>query len=765
MTRRCTVFLAIALLMALTVTTSGCGGGGSSSESSYWGGGDGGASTAVVTSQITAVNNMDLPGQPIRVGDWIEIQGTGFGDTRLGETSDGSVVFSDGVTDMKAINYGKWTDALIECQVPQGAPVKALTARENFRILVLRRNMPYGSSSFSANGNPTPNPSPQATPPSPSPSPSPSVYPTPSPTPTPSPSATPVPTPSQTSGGGGGGGGGGGTPVATKLSFTVQPADATLGETMAPAVKVAIQDGSGSTITSATDKVTVALDPNGTGAALSGTLTKPAVNGVATFDDLKLDKTGSGYTLTATSGTLTAATSSAFSINPPPTKLAFLNQPSIVSPGSAIFPAATVEIQDGSGNRVLSATNNITIEIANNPVGATLTGNLTVAAIGGVATFNNLILDKVGNGYTLKATSGALTTTTSNAFNADFFKTEVNYDAKASNPHSVAVADLNNDGASDIVTANFGSDNISIFLGKGDGTFNTAINAATGTKPISIATGDFNSDGKIDLAITNLSDDNISIFLGNGDGTFNAATNFAAGDGPMSVAAGDFDRDGDIDLAVANRYSNNVSVLLGIGNGSFAAAVNYDTSGSWTEYVAAADLNNDNKLDLVTANCNSNDISIFLGNGNGTFNAATNFAVSSPESVAIGYFNSDGNLDLVTTKFNSSNVSVLLGNGNGSFTFSNNYSTGARPRIVINGDFNNDGKTDIVTSNENSANISLLIGNGDGTFQVNINYSVGTTANTPSAVSVATGDFNGDGKPDLVSSNYFDGNISVLLHI
>lgn len=614
MTRRCTVFLAIALLMALTVTTSGCGGGGDTGAA-YWGGGDGGGSAAAVTSQITAVNNMDLPGQPIRVGDWIEIQGTGFGDTRLGTTSDGSVVFSDGVTDMKAINYGKWTDTLIECQVPQGAPVKALTARENFMILVLRRNMPYGYSSFSANGNPTPNPSPQATPPSPSPSPSPSVYPTPSPTPSPSPSATPAPTltPSQTSGGGGGGG----TPVATKLSFTVQPADATLGETVAPAVKVAIQDGSGSTMTSATDNVTVAIDPNGTGAALSGTLTKPAVNGVATFDDLKLDKTGSGYTLTATYGTLTTATSSAFSINPPPTKLAFLNQPSIVSPGSAIFPAATVEIQDGSGNRVLSATNNITIEIANNPMGATLTGNLTVAAIGGVATFNNLILDNVGNGYTLKATSGALTTTTSNAFNADFFKTAINYDAKASNPHSVAVADLNNDGASDI----------------------------------------------------------------------------------------------------------------------------------------------------VTANCNSNDISIFLGNGDGTFNAATNFAVSSPESVAIGYFNSDGNLDLVTTTFNSSNVSVLLGNGNGSFTFSSNYSTGARPRIVINGDFNSDGKTDIVTSNENSANVSLLIGNGNGTFQVNINYSVGTTANTPSAVSVATGDFNGDGKPDLVSSNYFDGNISVLLHI
>jgi len=109
---------------------------------------------------------------------------------------------------------------------------------------------------------------------------------------------------------GGGGGGGGGfdipptaspspasdggaeTPVATRLGFTVHPSDVTAGDAMASAVKVAVQDASGNTVTTATDSITVVLDPNDTGAVLSGNVTKPAVNGVATFDDLSLNRAG-----------------------------------------------------------------------------------------------------------------------------------------------------------------------------------------------------------------------------------------------------------------------------------------------------------------------------------------------------------------------------------------------------------------------------------------------------------------------------------------
>ena len=96
-----------------------------------------------------------------------------------------------------------------------------------------------------------------------------------------------------------------------------------------------------------------------------------------------------------------------------------------------------------------------------------------------------------------------------------------------------------------------------------------------GHYPMSVAVGDFNGDGKADLAVANCDSNNVSVLLGNGNGTFQAAVNYAAGTYPSSVAVGDFNGDGKADLAVANCASNNVSVLLGNGNGTFQAAVNY----------------------------------------------------------------------------------------------------------------------------------------------------------------------------------------------
>src|SRR5215472_129092 len=87
-----------------------------------------------------------------------------------------------------------------------------------------------------------------------------------------------------------------------------------------------------------------------------------------------------------------------------------------------------------------------------------------------------------------------------------------------------------------------------------------------GTNPYSVAVGDFNGDGKPDFAVANSGSNNVSVLLGNGDGSFQAAQNFGAGSGPVSVAVGDFNCDGVEDLAVANGNSNNVSVLLGNGD-------------------------------------------------------------------------------------------------------------------------------------------------------------------------------------------------------
>src|SRR5206468_4118537 len=187
-----------------------------------------------------------------------------------------------------------------------------------------------------------------------------------------------------------------------------------------PAVTVTARDASGNTVPSFTGAISLALG-NAGGATLSGNGPVNAVNGVATFANLTIDKVGTGYTLTATSGTLTQATSNAFNITagppPPATHLAFGVQPSTSPAGAPITPAVTVTALDASGNTVPSFTGAVSIAIDNNPVGGTLTGNAPVNAVNGVATFPNLKIDKVGTGYTLTATSGTLTQATSNAFN------------------------------------------------------------------------------------------------------------------------------------------------------------------------------------------------------------------------------------------------------------------------------------------------------------------------------------------------------------
>ena len=99
-----------------------------------------------------------------------------------------------------------------------------------------------------------------------------------------------------------------------------------------------------------------------------------------------------------------------------------------------------------------------------------------------------------------------------------------------------------------------------------------------------MAVGDFNGDGKQDLAVANESSDNVSILLGGGNGTFGAATNFAAGSAPTSVAVGDFNGDGKQDLAMANANSNNVSILLANGNGTFGAATNFTAGDPHTQW-------------------------------------------------------------------------------------------------------------------------------------------------------------------------------------
>ncbi len=333
------------------------------------------------------------------------------------------------------------------------------------------------------------------------------------------------------------------------------------------------------------------------------------------------------------------------------------------------------------------------------------------------------------------------------------------------NPNSVVVGDFNGDGRPDLAVAGYAS-SVSVLLGNSDGTFQSAHNFAAGAFFNSLAVGDFNNDGKLDLALTNPSSGTGSVLLGNGDGSFQAATSFAEdGQYSYSLAVGDFNRDGKLDLTVAN--TSGVSVLLGNGDGSFQTPRDFAVGGG-PQSVAVADFNGDGKPDLAVATSNGNHVSVLLGNGDGSFQSAQDFTVGGGSyALAVGDFNGDGKPDLAVTNIVPNNsVSVLLGNGDGTFQMAQNFDPGGHGISIAVGDFNGDGKSDLAIANNYSntygtGTASVLLGNGDGTFQTPQNFAAGT-----SPESVAVGDFNGDGKPDLAVADLTNINptVSVLVN-
>lgn len=206
-------------------------------------------------------------------------------------------------------------------------------------------------------------------------------------------------------------------PPAT-LAFTSQPVAAPAGGGFAPLVEVSALDGLGNVVTTFTGSITVAIGTNPTGAALGGTATIAAVSGVATFSTIHIDKVGTGYTLSANATGITAAVSAGFDITPgPAAQLVFTVPPVTTSDAVPITPAVKVTARDGFGNVATQFAGNVTIAIAANPATGTLSGATTLAAVTGVATFADLSIDNIGNGYTLEASASGLTPDTSAAFN------------------------------------------------------------------------------------------------------------------------------------------------------------------------------------------------------------------------------------------------------------------------------------------------------------------------------------------------------------
>ena len=289
-----------------------------------------------------------------------------------------------------------------------------------------------------------------------------------------------------------------------------------------------------------------------------------------------------------------------------------------------------------------------------------------------------------------------------------------------------------------------------------------------GVQPRAVTVADFNNDGKPDLAVLNVGQSptfqsSVSVLLGNGNGSFQPAittnvVNSGSGLGAVpSLAVGDFNGDHRTDVAVntvGRSGSSAVEVMLGNGDGSFQPNHKLLSVGQGAVSVAVGDFDRNGTLDLVTANITSGTLSLLLNNGDGTFRPRVDLAVGAdPRAVAVGDFNGDGLPDVATAKQLSDTVSVLLGHGNGTFAtplvFAASSGHQFTPSSLAVGDVNGDGRPDLVINSiggEDSpvSQLGVLLGHGDGTFGAPILNSPGTPAGTamwPWATSITTADW------------------------
>lgn len=312
---------------------------------------------------------------------------------------------------------------------------------------------------------------------------------------------------------------------------------------------------------------------------------------------------------------------------------------------------------------------------------------------------------------------------------------------------AVAVGDLNMDGHLDIALASTGSADVYVYFGNGAGGFTgpslVYLPGASG-----IAIGDVNGDGIPDLV-----DPGVNIALGKGNGTFKQPESYAiqGAQGTYNVVLADLRNNNRVDIVTISQYA--VSVLLNQGKGKYE-------DGEWTTLSggagcgAAADYNGDGKPDLAVNN--SSGIAILLGTSKAAspFTAGATMTLSGADCLVTGDLNGDGIPDLLVPTATA--VVAYLGKGDGTFTQASSTPVPAAAYLAL-ADFNHDGKLDFATSGN-----LIALGNGDGTFQT----PTPIVSNPPTGgfASIAAGDFNGDGWPDLALGVGFDTPLYVLLN-
>ncbi len=338
----------------------------------------------------------------------------------------------------------------------------------------------------------------------------------------------------------------------------------------------------------------------------------------------------------------------------------------------------------------------------------------------------------------------------------------------SSDPQGLAIADLNDDGSPDLITANNGSDDASVFLNSGTGNFTLAATLAAGLGPTGVDAADFDDDGNTDLAVLNGSDSNVGIYPGNGDGSFGSPNlvDVGAGTFPENILSADFDDDGNADFVTTNLFDDSISVFLGNGDGTFEDAIVIAVAGG-PSGIAAGNFDG-GALDLAVTLDDDfpGEVAILLGDGAGNFDLQTPNQVvgDTPLGIAVGDLDNDSNDDIAVANWAEDSISVLFGNGDGSFTDGPLLAAGIFPEDVAIADIDGDLLLDILTLDsfgEGDVDGFLLVfpGNGDGTFGEAGTYDVGAG---PGVVEAA--DLDGDGALDVVTTHLDSDDVGILIN-
>ncbi|HSN16780.1 MAG TPA: FG-GAP-like repeat-containing protein [Gammaproteobacteria bacterium] len=370
----------------------------------------------------------------------------------------------------------------------------------------------------------------------------------------------------------------------------------------------------------------------------------------------------------------------------------------------------------------------------------------------------------------------------------DLFPTQ--FVGTLNSPGSVVMADLNHDGAKDLVE--IGADGtVAVLLNDGSGTFKppaeyyvTSSNVGTTAfpDPRAVVAADVNGDGIPDLIVVNSAANSVSVLIGRGDGTFIAQTatqavagigtpapSYPVGQGATSAAVADLNGDGKPDIVTADFRDNTVSVLLNKGNGTFAARSTV-LVGNGPDFVTIADLNKDGKPDVIVSDSSDDSFTVLLGKGDGNFTLEPEVRVGpSPgrptlQMVVVEDFDNDGNPDLISTNTNpnSSIVMYYPGMGDGTFGAPHGILTGPDTLFLQATTLDASGNLGFIAGSTADGAIHVMFGKGNGGFASGAKYPAFGLSTSLASQAFAVGDVNGDGKPDVAVVNSTGSFVQIL---